>query len=156
MNRRSWLVLPALVALLVPAAFAGHEYKCTQGTQECLDMMAANYQKKGWVGLEFDKGEEGALVVKRVVPESPASAAGFKTGDVIAAVNGVEYNDENKDALKEQWGSMKPGKEFTFTVSRNGYDKKLTATLAKIPTEVLAAMIGNHMLDHATTAIAQN
>ncbi len=157
MKRKSWLVLPVLAVLAVSVALAGGDhYKCTKGTQECLDMMAAKYQKKGWVGLEFDEGEDGRLVVKRVVPESPAEAAGFKAGDVVTAVNGVEHKEENQEALKQQWESMTPGKEFTFTVSRNGYDKKLTATLAKVPSEVLAAWVGNHMLDHATTVIAQN
>lgn len=157
MKRKSWLVLPALLAFAVAATFAGGDhYKCTQSTQECLDMMAAKLTKKGWVGLEFDKSEEGKLAVKRVVEDSPAAEAGFREGDVIVALNGVAYNDENKEKIKAQWEGMAPGKKMGFTVSRNGYEKNLTATLAKVPSEVLAAWVGNHMLDHATTAIAQN
>lgn len=158
MKRRSWLVLPALLAFAAAATFAGGDhYKCTQGTQECLDMMAAKYSKKGWIGLEFDKTEEDKMTIKRVVEDSPAVEAGFREGDVLIAVNGVAlYSEQNEEKIKAQWEGMTPGKKMEFTVSRNGYEKKLTATLSKVPSEVLAAWVGNHMLDHATTAIAQN
>ena len=158
MKRKSWLAIPALLAFAAAATFAGGDhYKCTQSTQECLDMMAAKLNKKGWVGIEFDKSEdESKLVIKRVVENSPAAEAGFREGDVIVAVNGIAYNDENQEKLKAQWEGMTPGKKMDFTVSRNGYEKSLSATLTKVPSEVLAAWVGNHMLDHATTAIAQN
>lgn len=157
MKRRNWLVIPAVLVFAVAATFAGGDhYKCTKSTQECLDMMAAKLAKKGWVGVEFDETEEGKLAIKRVVDDSPAAEAGFREGDVLVAINGIAYSEDNQEKIKAQWEGMTPGKKMDFTVSRNGYEKNLTATLAKVPSEVLAAWVGNHMLDHATTAIAQN
>ena len=159
MKRQSWLVLPALLVVVIPSVIAGHDsYKCTKSTQECLDMMTADLRAHGWVGLELDKSEAGALSVKRVVPGSPAEAAGFQAGDALLAMNGVRYADEkSKEALMAVRKTMAPGKNVTYTISRGGYEKKVTATLAEVPNEVLAQHIGSHMLDHAAPmAVAKN
>ena len=96
------------------------------------------------------------LTVKRVVADSPAESAGFKSGDVLVALNGIKYEDKNKDALMAAKKSMAPGKQVAYTVSRDGQEKTITATLAPMPSEVLAQWIGHHMLDHVdATAIAQ-
>jgi len=155
MKRRSLLVLPALFALMLPLAFAGEGYKCTKSTQECLDMMAASYRAHGWAGLELDKTDSGALTVKRVVADSPAEAAGFKAGDVLVAVNGVKYAEDNEKALKAVKKDMAPGKKVVYTISRGGATKEIGVTLAQVPNEVLAQMIGTHMLDHAQVAQAK-
>jgi hypothetical protein len=42
---------------------------------------------------------------------------------------------------------------MTFTVSRSGHKKDLSTTLAKMPREMIAAYIGNHILDHATMTL---
>jgi len=153
--RRRWLVLPALVALLSPVAFAG-DYHCEMNTQACLDMMAAKMAKSGWIGIELDKSEEGKVLIKRVVPDSPAVKAGFREGDVLVAVEGVKYADANKEKLMAVKEAMAPGKTITYTVSRDGYEKSLKVTLAKTPNEVLAQWVGTHMLEHAKTEVAQN
>ena len=157
MNIRRLLVVPVLFALVVPVALAGGDhYECTKGTQECLDMMAEKYSQRGYLGIEQDITEDGKYVVKRVLPGTPAEAAGFKDGDIIVALNGVKISMDNKAALKAVKADMLPGKKITYTIERGGYDKKVSATLAKVPTEVLAAWVGGHMLEHADVEIAQN
>lgn len=152
------MVLPALlafVALPVVAGHSGDHYKCTKSTQACLDEMAAGMKNHGWLGIEMDKSESGELSIKRVVSGSPAESAGFVVGDVLIAMNGIKYGDEkNKEALMAAKKTMAPGKQATYTISRNGSEKKLTATLAEVPSEVLAQWIGGHMLEHATSQIA--
>jgi len=155
MMRRGWLALPLLAILAAPLSLAG-EYQCDMGTQACLDMMAEKYSKNGWVGLELDKNEAGALIVKRVVPESPAIKAGFREGDILVAIEGVKYAENNKEQLKQVKEQMLPGKTLTYTVSRGGYDKTIKATLAKVPNEVLAQWVGTHMLEHAKVEVASN
>jgi C-terminal processing protease CtpA/Prc len=159
MKRYSWLVLPALLLIVAPAVLAHDDHaKCTKSTQACLDEMVSGMRAHGWIGLELDKSDaDSALKVKRVVPGSPAEAAGFQVGDELIAVNGVTYSDKNEDALMAVKKTMAPGKQVTYTVSRAGSERKITATLASMPNEVLAQWVGMHMLDHAqNTDIAQN
>lgn len=157
MRRKSWLAIPALLALIAAPIMAGGDHKCTMATQACLDQMAANMKNKGWLGIETDHKAEGQPSITRVVAGSPAEAAGFKVGDVLVAINGVKLSSENEEAIKAAKKGMVPGKQVVHTVLRNGSEVKLTATLATLPREVLAQWVGNHMLEHsANTAIAQN
>ena len=153
MTRERRLVLPMLFAVAVPLAIAGGgRYKCTMSAQECLDMMVASLSKKGWVGADFGETEGGRPMVKKVVRDGPAARAGFREGDVVTAVNGVAYDDESHEAIKKQWDQSVMGKTMTFTVLRSGSEKTLAVTLAKMPREMMAAYVGNHMLDHITPA----
>ena len=151
MKRRLGLAFQLMLAVAAPLALAGGDhYKCTKSTQECLNMMTDELKGKGWLGIEIDHDQDGkTMIIKRVVTGSPAEKAGFEVGDVLVAVNGIKYADGDKEALMAAKKAMAPGKQVNYTVTRAGAAKKLTATLAEVPEEVLASWIGNHMLQHA-------
>jgi serine protease Do len=74
----------------------------------------------------------GALV-SDVQPGSPAERAGVRRGDVITAVNNVPVADFN--AFRNTIARIQPGTEVTLTVSRDGREQQLRATLAELPVE---------------------
>jgi membrane-associated protease RseP (regulator of RpoE activity) len=156
--RRTWWIVPVLLLATVSLSLlAGDTAKCSASADDCLKKMVQKFQQTGWLGIEKEKGPDGA-VVAAVVPGSPAEAAGFKVGDVIVAINGVEINDANKEALKKATGNAGPGSEMTYIVKRQGAKVTLTAQLAKVPESVMAEWIGEHMLKAhlpATTAEAR-
>ena len=95
-------------------------------------------------------------MVKAVVPGSPAEAAGFRVGDVLVAINGIEINDANKEALKKATGSTGPGSEMTYVVKRQGAKATLNARLGKVPEDVMAQWIGEHMVkEHVKPTVAE-
>ena len=147
----------ALALALALPAWAGHSgEKCNYPTQECLDHMAEKLKSSGWVGVELDQDETtGVPTVTKVVPGSPAEAAGIQPGDILVALNGVKINKDNDEALKSARKEWKPGQSVTYTISRNGYDKKVDLTLAPMPADVMAAWIGKHMLEHAHAEVAK-
>ena len=155
MKRSTWLVMALVIGLSLPA-LAGGDHKCTYETQECLDMMASSMKKTGYVGLDLAENDEGGWAVTEVLPDSPAKAAGFRTGDVLIAMKRIQLGEENKDALKAEKEKLSPGTQVTYTVNRNGKTLDLTATLAPVPADVLARFVGQHLLEHATTEVAQN
>ncbi len=162
------MVATLVLALALPAAAGEKEYgKCKMDTQSCLDAMVAKLKSRGWLGIEMEmvpvKGEkaatekgaaEGPMVtrVTRVVPGSPAQAAGFKEKDVLVSVNGAKFADNTEEkcvtceATKDGWV---PGSKVTYVVNRGGVDTTLNATLAALPSDVLAQWVGMHMLEHA-------
>ncbi len=158
MKKKSLLLsMLAALVLTVPAVAGEGHAKCSAGTQDCLNMMAAKMKNKGWVGIEMKKDEAtGALTVTRVIPDSPAERAGLKAGDRMVAMNGVALGEKNETALKAQYETMKPGNKVTYTVARGEYKKDVTVELGVLPEEVLAAWVGRHMLDHAAVDVAQN
>jgi RIP metalloprotease RseP len=64
-------------------------------------------------------------VVKEVVPESSAVAAGFKAGDEIASINNEEISDWSRGVEIIRSAN---GAELTFTIIRNGQELELQAT----------------------------
>ena len=155
----------ALAALALPAFAGGAECEksakaaamaaksggCTASKEECAKYMA-DAKTHGWLGLEYDKTEAGVLAIKKVVPGSPAAAAGFQPGDVLVALNGIELNDGNKDKLKAVKKDLWPGSTAKYTVKRDGKAQDLTATLGKMPDTVYQAMVDEHMKEHVAVA----
>jgi S1-C subfamily serine protease len=157
MVRSKWFLVVALTliatGMLALAGDSGH--KCKLSTQDCLDHMAAKMKNSGWVGLELDMDDTThVLTVTKVVPGSPAEAAGIQPGDVLYALNGVQINDANEEALQKVKKEWKPGQSVNYTIKRNGADHQVSLTLAPMPADVLARYIGQHMLEHATVDVA--
>ena len=158
MKRLLSLVLIVAVFTLAGTAFAGERHaKCTEDTQVCLDRLTAKLKAKGWLGVELDKTDSGFYKVSAVTADSPASAAGFRAGDVLVALNGVRISKDNKEALAKAKKGLAPGKAATYTVKRSGAKQQLAVTLGQMPGEMIAEWIGQHMVEnHAVVAVVTN
>jgi len=149
------LALAALLTALIPALATAGSEPCKYDTQECLDYMANKMKDSGWVGVELEREEdEAGWRVTRVVQGSPAESAGIDSGDVLVAINGIACTQENESKLAEARETMKPGAEVTWTMTRGTSPRDLQITLGRMPADVLARFIGEHMLQHAEMEIA--
>lgn len=145
------------LALMIALPVSAGQGKCTATTQECLDYMATKMKDSGWVGVELEPvGETGPMKVTKVVKGSPAEGAGIEPGDILYAMNGIQLSEENEEKLMQARLSWKPGASVTWTMKRNDADRKVAITLAPMPANVLAAYIGQHMLEHATMDLASS
>jgi predicted metalloprotease with PDZ domain len=145
-----------VVALLAAApALAGDKGKCDGDPADCAKKMEQKLAQKAWLGINYDTDEKGRWVVTEVEPGSPAQKAGFEKGDVMLAVDGVEYSEENKAGLKAVYAEQKPGSEATYVVSRQGGKVKLKATLGHVPEELQKKWIAEHLAkSHPETQMA--
>jgi len=132
-------------------AYAADHKGCTASKEDCLKHMA-EAKNNGWLGIQYDNTEDGTSVVKDVVKGSPAEKAGFRSGDVLYALNGIEMNEANQAQLKSTWKSLKPGSQVNYTVKREGVTKQLPATLGTMPDDVYQAMVTEHMKEHVAVA----
>ena len=159
MKRRHLVLMIALAALLAAAVPAAAGEKCSGETQTCLNKLAGELKARGWVGLETEK-QDGKLVVTSVEPEGPARLAGIVVGDVLVAMDGVEFNQVNEKALYAVKKNHQVGSTVTYTVARGGCCHKagkttdVAVTRGELPEAVLARWVGGHMLDHAMIATA--
>lgn len=148
----AFVLAACALAMAVPALAGGGGAKCTQTTQVCLNHWAKS-KDMPWAGLQYDKSTEGAMSIKSVAPGSPAATAGIQAGDVLVAMNGVKLTD--KEAIKKAKSEMKVGSTVQYTISRAGTEQQLAVTMAAMPPEVFASVVGSHMLEnHAPTALA--
>src|SRR5262245_28114654 len=153
MKRGNWFVLPALLAVVVPTVIAGGAgHKCTKTADECLTSRTAEIKAHGYIGVDTAKDNDGSILVKKVLPGSPAEAAGLQPGDRLVAMNGIKLgDDENEEALMAAKKDMKVGTTVNYTISRGGAERKVAMKLAPVPEDVLAMWVGHHMLEHVQT-----
>lgn len=95
------------------------------------------------------------MTVKTVTPGGPAEKAGLKAGDVIVAMNGVKFSDEEGMKKEKAKGDWKPGQQLTYTVRRDGAENPVVVTLGTMPEEVFATMVGLHMIENHMHAAAE-
>ena len=73
--------------------------------------------------------QESGVVVTQVTPGSGADKAGIKAGDVILSVDGRPVTS-NSD-LMSTIGTLRLGSDVSITLSRNGKNMNVTATIGK-------------------------
>jgi S1-C subfamily serine protease len=115
-NKRGSLILIAMVVAL--ALVAG-----------VLTASAQDDAPQPYLGITFRPADEGAQVV-RVLPDSPAAAAGLERGDLITAVNGEAVD---ATTLAETVSTFSVGDEITLDVLRDDEPLELAVTLAEQP-----------------------
>ncbi len=152
--RKTWLPLMAATAILVaPSVFAGDESKkgqqCSNEVEECVRAMKEQFSERGWVGINMEASEEaGGVVLTWVSPNSPGEDAGLKKGDLLTSLNGVPYDEANKEKLKQEYEAFRPSRTVTFGIERDGKGQDITVTLEPMPEEILAKWIGEHVLHY--------
>lgn len=90
-------------------------------------------QGGGWLGVYVAEADEknpaAGVQISQIFPASPASRAGFHSGDVITQVN--EHKVTDPQSFITAIEAMPPGTKAAFNVQRNNQAVKLTATLGQ-------------------------
>jgi serine protease Do len=96
-------------------------------------------------------GNTGALIAS-VTPDSPASRAGLKEGDVVTAVNGrtVETGSDLQVIVSEDT----PGSKIELDVMRNGHLEKVNLTVGEYHKDQQVAANTSEESGHARLGIA--
>lgn len=166
MKRSALILVLAFATAFAGFAFAGGEECAKEGKAaaaksadhaHAAKAKIAKRAKHGWLGIETEKAENGYAVAK-VHAHSPAAEAGFRSGDVLVALNGIALQAENKEQLKAAKSAMWVGSEVEYTVVRGDAKQTLTATLAPVPEQVLAQWEAEAMEAEArqSTQVAEN
>jgi hypothetical protein len=82
---------------------------------------------RGFVGIEVDDAD--GIVVKKVLPGSPADKAGFKPGDKIETIKTTTIDDARD--LKRALAKAGVGIKFTVSVKRGNKSEELTLELGR-------------------------
>ena len=112
-------------------------------TQDVIaDLKAHGKVVRGWLGIQiqavtddlaegFGLAEAKGAVITEVIPEGPASDAGFEAGDVVVAVEGEAV--ETMRDLPRMIARLDAGESTKITVWRRGKERTLTVTIGKYP-----------------------
>lgn len=105
---------------------------------------------RGWLGVviqevnkdlaeSFGLDKAAGALVAQVLPDSPAKAAGFRTGDVILNFDGKEIRMSSD--LPHHVGRVKPGSVVRVNIMRNGKRKVLKVTIGALDTQTGQASV---------------
>jgi serine protease Do len=107
---------------------------------------------RGWIGVQIQsvtpdiaddlglKSASGALVAE-TQKDSPAAAAGIKSGDVISSVDGESVADPHD--LARRIAALGPKKVATLAIVRNGSPMAVDVTLGVMPADKTASNESN-------------
>jgi serine protease Do len=119
---------------------------------------------RGWIGVQIQnvtadladdlgvKGTTGALVAA-AQKDSPAAAAGVKSGDVITAVDGETVADPHD--LARRIAALGPKKTVKLSLVRNGSPMTVDVTLGTMPADKSATGETRNSDDNGGSALAK-
>jgi serine protease Do len=119
---------------------------------------------RGWIGVQIQnvtadladdlglKDQTGALVAV-AQKDSPAAAAGVKSGDVITAVDGETVADPHD--LARRIAALGPKKMVKLSIIRNGSPMTLDVTLGTMPADKAASAETPNSDDNGGSALAK-
>lgn len=87
-------------------------------------------EARGFIGIITEQ-KEGQLIIREVLPESPAAEAGLIPGDIILEINNVEVTTPME--LVEFMKSTSPGDTVDLKILSNGQEKQIKIKLGKPP-----------------------
>lgn len=105
------------------------------------DLIADGVVRHVWLGIEgadIDAtpssilgltGIGGGVVIERVLPDSPAEAAGLRAGDLLVGVDGDRLSSMSELVLALR--RYRPGDDATIELERDGERAETTVTLAE-------------------------
>jgi len=76
-------------------------------------------KEKPWLGIISNESEQGEVAIGGVQPDSPASRAGLRRGDVIVSVAGEKIAGQ-ADLYKKVWAAGEKAGEIALTLKRGG------------------------------------
>ena len=76
-------------------------------------------KERPWLGIWSAEGENGEVVLGGVQPDSPASRAGLRKGDVIQKVEGQAVAGQ-ADLYRKLWAAGEKAPEIALTLKRDG------------------------------------
>jgi serine protease Do len=97
-------------------------------------------------------GETDGALVGEVTPNSPASKAGVKQGDIIMAVNGQPI--PNAGQLRSRIGMLDPNNTVTLKVWRDGKTMDLPVTLGAFPNTEERASVDTQDSENALQGVS--
>jgi Do/DeqQ family serine protease len=100
------------------------------------------------------RASRGALVA-RVIPGSPAQAAGLKAGDIITAVAGRPV--DSREAFSTYTATVPSGQPLPLTVSRDGATQSISVRPTEAPRDlglrILWEIAGLRVIDQSGTVV---
>ena len=153
MLRRS--LLSVLFLAIVSQLIAGQQGQCSIDRKECERRIREMLSGRKYLGVQIE-AKKGSLVIKSVVPDSPASRAGLWPGDRILLLNGFDLTDSTVQRFKEVLGSARHSGRALMVVAREGRLQRVDAKLMEMSRGQIDKVVAAHLKEAHSESSARN
>jgi C-terminal processing protease CtpA/Prc len=144
MRLRFFISLVIAVSVLTAVLVHGDEPSCHAAARECAQNIRQMLGGRRYVGIQIVELKPG-LVVKTVLPDSPASRADMRAGDRLYAVNGKSVREATAKEFKQLLADASRTGKLWLIVQRRGALKKVDIRLEPYPKEYIDEVINRHL-----------
>ncbi len=125
----------------LPAVAHAAQPRCPLPLDSCL-VQFDRMRERPWLGVRIDVDSLGRRVVASVIAGGPAARAGVRPGDVLRTLDSLP--PQEFFAGKAGWGVRST---LPVRVLRDGRERTLDLPVEHIPEDLLARIVGEHMLE---------
>jgi len=152
MRSRIILTFAVVVAVAAAVSAADDAKKCTTPPDECARQIRSMLNCRLYLGVLVE--EANGLVVKSVVPDSPAEHADMKAGDRLIAVNGHRTGEATIKDFKQILDEVgKTHRHLWMLVRRQGALKKIDVMMEPYSKAQIERIVAQHLAEaHAMTS----
>jgi predicted metalloprotease with PDZ domain len=150
-------LVPLIVSLLLLAVPASGGERCSAPARECEIQIREMLEGQSYLGVILERTSLGVMV-RSVIPGSPAERGGFRNDDLLVAINGrdVSRNDIRQVKRLFQEATEKNDGKLNVVVTRYGDVRRIRAEMGKMPEEHIRKAIQAHLKEaHGSTATGQ-
>lgn len=141
-----------VAALVVALSVRADEPRCSGAARECDQQIRQMLSGRRFLGMTVEERPAG-LVVKSVVPGSPAQRSGMQDGDRLIAVNGKSLVRATSREFKQILAEARETGRVRMIVWRAGAYTRLDARLEPYSKEQIDKIVGAHLSQsHPATA----
>lgn len=148
-------LLAVLFLAIVSQLAAGQEGHCTMKRKECESRIREILSGRKYLGVHIEE-MKGSLFIKSIVPDSPASRAGLRSGDRILRLNGYDLTDSTVQRFKEVLGSTRDSGRLSIIVAREGRLQRVDAKLMEMSRGQIDKIVATHLKEAHTESSAKN
>jgi len=154
MRSRIILTFAVVVSIAAAVTAADDAKKCTTPPDECARQIRSMLNGRPYLGV-LVSDETGGLVVKSVVPDSPAEHADMKPGDRLIAVNGHRTVEARTKDFKEILAGVgKTHRHLWMLVQRHGALKKIDVMMEPYSKAQIERIVAQHLAEAHSIASA--
>jgi predicted metalloprotease with PDZ domain len=133
-----------ILLLAVPLSARFEKQLCPLSAKECEKQIREMLSGKRYLGLKLEETRNG-LVIKRVVPDSPADRFGLRELDRIISVNGVDCTGANIKTFKQILNRMDEARKLDFTVDRSGFFRSFNVMMEVMSKQQIDQIVAAHL-----------
>jgi S1-C subfamily serine protease len=111
------------------------------------ELLAKGEVRRGYLGVALDdvpgplartlKIDDGAVLLKDVLPKQPASAAGLMAGDIVVGVNNERLSRQQPTRhFRQLIVDLEPGSQASFEIVRDQQHRSIDVTIGRRPAQL--------------------